>query len=74
MSGIDVDELISVHYRQLSPTCMYCKRRPKALRVTVLKKGGVMVAALCTYHASGEMAATTGGLRNPEGTSDFFVE
>ncbi len=74
MSSIEVDGLKSVHYRAIAKACVYCHKRPKVLRATIMQSGEVLVAALCKHHAKGEIDSETGGMRNPEGTSDFYVE
>ncbi len=72
--SIEVDGLQSVHYRNIAKSCLCCPKRPKVVRATVMRSGEVLVAMLCTHHAKGEIASETSDMRNPEGTSDFYVE
>ena len=68
----ETDQLVSVHYRSLATTCLYCPKRSRALRITVVKGGTVHVAALCKVHSKGEMESETQDMRNDPGTSDFY--
>jgi len=74
VKSIEVDGVKSVHYRSIATTCVYCPKRPKVLRATVMQSGEVVVGALCKHHAKGEIESETGDMRNPQGTSDFYVE
>lgn len=70
--SIKTDQVDSVHYRSLATTCLYCPKRSRALRITVMRGRVVLVAALCKAHSEGEMESVTQGMRNDPGTSDFY--
>lgn len=64
--------VLALHYRVIADTCLYCKRHPTRIRVTVVHKGGPFFAALCEEHAEGEMKSQTQDLHQCQGTSDFY--